>query len=414
MRYYDIVIVGAGASGLMAGICAARIGKNVLILERLSKPGKKITVTGNGKCNILSSLEDIRNSVNSSDKDLACKIFKSIPFQTLKKFFESIGIFVLEKNGYYYPISLQASTVRDTLVTVALAEGCDIVCDCEVNDIVKNGSGFIVNKMFSCDKLIISAGGMSRADLGTDGSSFKLLKMLGINSTPLYPALVGLTVDFKQSKTVDGVRHYADVYLLVDNQEVFNEHGEIVFTKKGIGGIPVMNCSTTAARAIEAGKNVSLRVAVLTQQDREKMLKSIWERLIEKKYTIEELLTGLANRKLVYAIMLLHHIDPMLKPGVDEGLKIATEVIDTLCGLTLKVTGTQGFDNSQVTSGGVKLDEVIIGSFEHKKINDLYITGECLDADFACGGNNLTFAWITGIRAGTYAAGGTIDSDIFY
>ena len=112
--------------------------------------------------------------------------------------------------------------------------------------------------------------------------------------------------------------------------------------------------------------------------------------------------------------MLHLHIDPELRPSVDDGFKIAGHVIDMLCGLTLHVTGTMGFENSQVTSGGVRLDEVNPATLEHKRLKGLYITGEALDADFACGGNNLTFAWITGLRAGTYSAGGTIDSDIFY
>ena len=414
MKNYDIIIVGAGASGLTAGICAARNGSNVLILEKLSKPGKKITVTGNGKCNIISNREDVGSIVHGRDRELACKIFKSIPFETLVRFFESIGIFIHEKNGYFYPASLQASTVRDTLVSVALATGCDIICDCDVTDITERNGGYVVNNMFSCRKLIMSAGGASRPDLGTDGSSFRLLKKLGVGITALYPSLVGLTTDFKQSKVIDGVRHYADVHLMVDGTEVFFEHGEIIFSKKGLSGIPVMNCSGLAARALDEKKNVSIRVAVLSQRDREVMLKSIWERLVEGGYTIEELLTGIANRKLVYAAMLHLHIDPELKPSVDDGFKMAGHVIDMLCGLTIHVTGTMGFENSQVTSGGVRLDEVIPATLEHKRLKGLYITGEALDADFACGGNNLTFAWITGLRAGTYSAGGTIDSDIFY
>ncbi|MCR5521415.1 MAG: aminoacetone oxidase family FAD-binding enzyme [Lachnospiraceae bacterium] len=414
MQHYDIIIVGAGASGLTAGICAARNGSNVLILERLSKPGKKITVTGNGKCNIFSDRKDVENFVNSRDKETAAKIFGSIPFDTLVRFFESIGIFVLEKSGYYYPASLQASTVRDTLVKVALVTGCNITCECEVTDIKKENGGFVVNNMYSCKKLIMSAGGMARPDLGTDGSSFKLLGQLGIGHTDLYPALVGLTTDFRQAKVIDGVRHYADIHLIVDSAEVYREHGEIIFSKKGISGIPVMNCSGTAARALGEGKKVSVRVSVLTQRDREVMLKSIWERLVEGGYTIEELLTGIANRKLVYAIMLHLHIDPEMRPSVNNGFRIAGHVIDMLCTMTLHVTGTMGFDNAQVTGGGIGLDGINPYTFEHKDVKGLYITGECLDADFACGGNNLTFAWITGLRAGTYAAGGTIDSDIYY
>ena len=414
MKKYDIIIVGAGASGLTAGICAARNGSDVLILEKLSKPGKKITVTGNGKCNIVSDREDIEDIVNGTDKEAAAKIFKSIPFDVLIRFFESIGIFIHEKNGYFYPASFQASTVRDTLVTVALATGCDITCDFDVTDIKKTDDGFTVNNMFNCKKLIMSAGGKARPDLGTDGSSFKLLRPLGVKSTDLYPALCGLTTDFRQSKVIDGVRHYADIFLIVDGNEVFREYGEIIFSKKGISGIPIMNCSGIAARALAHGKNVSIRIAILSQRDREIMLKSIWERLIEGGYTIEELLTGIANRKLVYAAMLHMHIDPELRPGVDDGFRIAGHVIDMLCGFTLHVTGTTGFENSQVTGGGVRLSEINNYTFEHNSVKGLYITGECLDADFACGGNNLTFAWITGLRAGTYAAGGTIDSDIFY
>ncbi|MCR5432005.1 MAG: aminoacetone oxidase family FAD-binding enzyme [Lachnospiraceae bacterium] len=414
MKHYDIIIVGAGASGLAAGICAGRNKADVLILERLSKPGKKITATGNGKCNIYSNRDDVEDIVNSRNKQIAADIYKSIPFERLVKFFDSIGIFTLEKNGYYYPVSLQASTVRDTLVKVALVSGCDIICDCEVKTISCDKGLYVVDNMFSCKKLIISAGGMARADFGTDGASFRLLSQFGIRPTKLFPALVGLTTDFKHSKVIDGVRHYAGVYLIVDGEEVFHEYGEVIFNKRGISGIPVMNSSGIAAQALELGKTVSLRISVLSQRDREKMLKSIWERLVEGGYTIEELLTGVANRKLVYALMLHMHIDPELRPSVDEGFKIAGHFIEKLCGFTLGVTGTMGFDNAQVTSGGIRLDEVDPNTMEHKDHNGLYITGECLDADFACGGNNLTFAWITGIRAGTYAAGGTIDSDIFY
>ncbi|MCR4720803.1 MAG: aminoacetone oxidase family FAD-binding enzyme [Lachnospiraceae bacterium] len=412
MKNYDIIIIGAGASGLLAGICAARNGSDVLILEKLSKPGKKITVTGNGKCNIFSDREDVENIVNGRDKEAAARIFKSIPFDILVRFFESIGIFVLEKGGYYYPVSLQASTVRDNLVTVAASSGCSIICDCDVTDVKETNGGFVVNKDYSCKKLIMSAGGMARPDLGTDGSSFKLLKSLGVDHTELYPALCGLITDFKHLKVIDGVRHYADISLMVDGYEAFKEHGEIIFNKKGISGIPVMNCSGIAARALRRKLDVSIRIAVLTQRDREIMLKSIWERLVEGGYTIEELLTGIANRKLVYAMMLHMKVDPELRPGVDDGFRIAGHIIDTLCCLTLHVTGTMGFENAQVTNGGVRLDEVNNNTFEHKRVKNLYITGECLDADFVCGGNNLTFAWITGLRAGTYAAGGIIDSDI--
>ena len=414
MEHYDIIIVGAGASGLTAGICAARNGARVLILEKLSKPGKKITVTGNGKCNIFSDRKDVENITRSNNKEIAYKIFGSIPFDTLVKFFEDIGIFVTEKGGYYYPASLQAATVRDTLVTVAVRTGCDIICDFCVDEIVHKDVFFEINNMFSCKKLIISAGGKSRPELGTDGSSFKLLRQLKIYPTELYPSLCGLVTDFKQAKVIDGVRHYADVALIVNGNEVFCEHGEIIFSKVGVSGIPIMNCSGIAAEAIDKGKKVSVRISVLCRREREIMLKSIWKRLVEGGYTIEELLTGIANRKLVYAILLHLHIKPELRPGVDDGFRIAEQVTEVLCGLTLNVLGTAGFDNSQVTSGGIKLDEVSPNTLEHIRVKGLYITGECLDADFVCGGNNLRFAWITGLRAGTYAAGGTIDSDIFY
>ena len=371
MKNYDIIIIGAGASGLTAGICASRNGSKVLLLEKLSKPGKKITVTGNGKCNIISDRNDPEMMVNSNDKETACKIFKSIPFDTLIRFFESIGIFIQKKGEYYYPASLQASTVRDTLVTVALVSGCDIVCDCTVSKIKKENGAFTVNDMFTAKKVIMSAGGMSRPDLGTDGSSFELLKSMGVKVTGRFPALVGLTTDFRQAKVIDGVRHYADIHLMVDGNEAYSEHGEIIFSKKGISGIPVMNCSALAARALDARKNVSLRISVISQADREKMLRSIWERLILGGFTIEELLTGIANRKLVYAALLILRIDPEMRPEVNEGFRIAGHVIDMLCAITFHITGTMGFENSQVTSGGVSLDVVDQNTFEHKTVKGL-------------------------------------------
>lgn len=401
---YDIVIVGAGASGLVAGICASESGAKVCILEKLAIPGKKITATGNGKCNILADNTAFGSeTVNSTDEELALKLIKSIEYTKLISFFEKSGIYVTNRNGYWYPRSLQASTVRDTLERVAREKGCRIICDCEVTDVKNTGNGFLINNSITADKLIISCGGCSSPKLGSNGDSFRLLDRLGINHTSLYPSLVGLKVSCKYLKTIEGVRHYGTVTLLVDGTEVSSEYGEFIFNKTGVSGIPVMNCSGEAMRALSQKKKVAVRLSVLTKEEASELKKLVRSRYAGGTTTVEQALTGIANSKLIYALLVSHKFQPdMTYRRGDDSTDV---IIDELAGLTLDVTDSNGYENSQVTKGGVRLTDIDIHSMETKSVKGLYITGEALDVDCRCGGNNLTFAWITGILAGFSAVG---------
>lgn len=414
MKDFDIVIVGAGASGLVAGISAARRKSSVCILEKLSLPGKKITATGNGKCNILSdnvTFDD--NTVSSQDPDSARKIFTSIDYRELISFFENMGIYITTKNNYMYPMSLQASTVRETLEREALSQGCRIICDCEVTDISRTDEGFIINNTYSCRKLIISTGGCSSPKLGSDGSGFKLLNTLKIGHTDLYPSLVGLTLDWKYLKTVEGVRHYATVELLCDGRTLSSEYGEFIFNKTGMSGIPVMNCSGTAAESIAHRHKTQLKVSLFDKARADVIFANIKNHHTCKTTTVEQALTGIANSKLIYALLLCNRINPSMtfsSPGAEDCIR---KVLDELTGMIFEITGTAGYDNSQVTRGGVRLYDIDITTMESVKVKGLYITGEALDVDCRCGGNNLTFAFITGITAGISASGGTIGASIY-
>ena len=393
-----IVVIGAGASGILAGIYAKNDNNEVIILEKNNKPLKKLLITGNGKCNYFNDDFAI-NHYFSNDIDKLSKIITEENKNRILSFFDSIGIIPKIKNGYYYPSSNQAYSIYNALLKEAELKGVKIENDSNVIDIEKKDKFIITleNRVINCDKVIISTGSKAYPKTGSDGDGYNFACKLNHIVNKVYPALVQLTSSDKLLKELDGVRIDTKVTLLKDNRKIKEQVGELQFTKEGLSGICIYNLS------IESNAGDIVRINLLNEHNittEEEFIKVFEERNNKvKKRSITELLEGYLNYKIVNAILKKCNIDPSKNYSnlTNEEQKLLGQ---TLTNLEIMIEGTKDYNSSQVCGGGVSLEEINIETFESKMINGLYFTGEVLDVVGECGGYNLGFAFLSGMLAG--------------
>ena len=354
------IIIGAGASGLAAAIALKQSAPNekIIILERLSSPGKKLLATGNGRCNLTNAHAE--------------------GFERTKRFFEGIGLILREEEqGRIYPYSLKAQTVLDALLEACGKLDIDIVTDCEVTEIGEDLTVNSSNGIFMADSVIVSVGGKAQKNLGSNGSGYALLKRLGHSVTTLSPALVQLTSSSKHPRAIKGTRTRCNIKIELDGEIKAEEYGEILFTDYGLSGIAAMDISHIVSENFAKDKPEKC-VAVLD------LAPEISE--AELKTHIEKF----GHLRGVFGSALSDIILKQAQGNAETAAKIAKS-------WRLIITGTKGFDFAQITSGGIPLSEV--DGFESKYVKNLYICGEVLDKQFPCGGFNLDFAWTSGIAA---------------
>ncbi len=398
----NVVIVGAGASGLAAAISAARGNNRVILLERNSVCGKKILMTGNGRCNYYN--DDINIShYHSNDLSKLNNIITKDNLSKVLSFFDSIGIIPKIKDGYYYPNTNQAITFRNSLLTEALSFGVDICYDTYVKDIEKDNNTFRVitnNNKYICDKVIISTGGKSYPITGSDGNGYSLLEKLGHSKTDILPSLVQLKGNGKFLKKWSGIRVLSKVSLYEDDKFIKDELGEIQLTDYGISGICVMQLSSIVTRGINTNKSEKIFINFLPDYDEVSFSKYLEIRNNKlKNRSIYQLLEGIVNYKLLNVLFEVSKLDKNKK--LEELSDIEKNMlIKNIISFSFEVSGINFFDRAQVCAGGIPLSEVNLLTMESMKVKNLYITGEVLDVDGDCGGYNLCFAFLTGIIAG--------------
>ena len=378
-------------------ICAIRLarrGKNVEILEKNSSVCRKVLITGSGKCNYFNSDMSI-NHYRSSNNYLLDKIINEENINKVLDFFKSIGVVPRIKNGYYYPYSNTSTTIKNLLLLECKKLNIKITTDIIVTDIIKKNNFIIkTNKQdITCDKVVISTGSM--ASIKDEYNGYKILEKLGHKVIKPLPALVMLEGFENFYKDWAGIRCDVSVNLYENDKFIDKQIGEVQLTNYGISGICVMNLSGRVSRIIDNKNKASLRINFIPFVDNG--YKYLEERS-NLNMTIIEMLESVINYKLLYVILKKCHINSNLTWN-ELNDKQKNLLVENIFNFKFDIKNTKGFLNSQVVSGGVKLDE-LTNNLESKLIKGLYVTGELLDVDGDCGGYNLGFAWISGIIVG--------------
>ena len=416
----NIAIIGAGASGLAAAVAAAP-NASVCVYEKQNMAGKKLLVTGNGKCNLLNEEQDMGH-FHSRNPEEAQEVLSRVRTSEIKDFFAEIGILTTSRNGYLYPMSEQAKSVQTALVEAAKARGVEFVLNteiCSIRQIVAsqnsptgNNSFELIStdgRKFYADRVILATG--TRAGMRDNvNPGVELLKSVGHSIYPFSPALCALHVDSKMCKYWQGVRTKAGISLMVSGREVAKDKGELMLTDYGISGIPAFQMSGYLRHETIKGAELVIDwLPGLNEEDIAGFLDKLANSFKDKKLT--ESLYGILPAKLADTLIneACHSFDELrgLKSHLitwhELSLKQRSCILSVLKSLHLKISGLNGFENAQVCAGGVPLTEIDIGSRESKLCENLYITGELLDVNGDCGGYNLQWAWTTGMLAGRAA-----------
>lgn len=403
---YDVIVIGGGAAGMMAAITASREKASVLILEHMDCLGKKILSTGNGRCNYTNKMQGIEYYRGDAPA-FVLPALEQFGYEETIAFFRTIGVEPKEKNGYVYPRSMQASSIREALLLELKKNGVTIEVNVGIRSISpKKGCYEICTKngVFHGKTCILATGGKSAKSTGSDGSGFLYLVPLSHKVTDLVPALVGMKAGEPFSGKLAGIRAEAEVKLFVENRQVAKDLGEVQLTDYGISGIPVFQVSRFAAKALEMGQAVRAEVNFLPEyplEDVERLVAERFDAFPER--SAKEVLIGLLNYKLVEVLLECAKIPPQKNAG-----KCSKKEIAHLCRLITafpyEITGMRKFEQSQVTAGGVATEEIHADTMESRLHPGLYFAGEMIDVDGMCGGYNLQWAWSSGYIAGTSAA----------
>lgn len=394
----DIVIIGGGVSGIVSAIKSFNGRNRITILERNDKCLKKLLLTGNGRCNYFNDDTSISN-YHSMREDLLDKVINSDNMSRVLDFYNELGIIPKIKNGYYYPFSNQASTVRDALMFEVMKLGISIKYNYLVEKIERSNNKFIINDSIVCDKVIIATGSCSYPKTGSDGMGYDFLRKFGHNIIKPLPALVQLNSDFKYCRELSGIRSDVILSLYEEDEFISSSVGEVQLTDYGISGICTFNLSHFVTRGLDVGKKEVIKVNFLPFIKDNYME---WFNTYSNKHNdknIYMLLCNILNYKLVKVILKVCSIDNETYYN-ELDYNSRSLLIDNLTNFRFNIVSTKDFNFSQVCNGGVSLDEVNLSTFESLIVDGLYITGEVLDINGNCGGYNLICAVISGILVG--------------
>ncbi len=409
MKQRNVVIIGGGASGIVAAISAAREGANVTILEHKDRIGKKILSTGNGRCNLTNEYME-PDCFRGDNLSVITEVFSQFGYQETIKFFEELGVIFKNRQGYIYPISDQAGTILDVLRMELERLNVTICLEHHVSAINKNAKGFkiVTDKgLYHGDSVILATGGKAASVLGSDGSGYTLAKQFDHRISPVVPALVQLKGKGSYFKQVAGVRTQAKVSLFINDEFISEDTGELQLTNYGISGIPVFQVSRYASKGLYEKKKVSVEIDFLPSLADEELHLFMRERKTlhgEKK--AEDFFVGMFHKKLI-GMLLKEAKIPLAEPLISLSNEKLNNLLFLCKHFPVLIEGTNDFEQAQVCAGGVRTTEINPKTMESLNEKDLYIIGELLDIDGICGGYNLQWAWSTGIIAGKNAAKGS-------
>ena len=362
-KVFDVIVVGGGASGLMAGITAAKSGCNVCILEHIDVAGKKILATGNGRCNFTNRKQGA-SYYRSDTPAFVLPSLENFTAQDTISFFQSLGVMTTEKNGYCYPRTMQAATIRNALLKEVQRLHIKLLCDIGIRKIEKKNGIFIFDTktgVFSSKACILATGGKAEPKSGSDGSGYLYAKQLGHRITEPVPALVPLVSNAAWLKAVKGVRQEAKVSLFVDDAFVFADHGEVQFTDYGLSGIPVFQLSRFAAKALVEKQNVTVSIDFVPDTTADALKQWISNQIEQYKTTgsMTDILSGIVNQKIAQqiALQLPFANQSFAKLSKKQLSMLVEKATYGLKQTVVTITETKSFVQAQVTAGGCILLE---------------------------------------------------------
>lgn len=401
---YDVIIIGAGASGLMAAAAAASKGARVALLEHKDDIGKKILATGNGRCNFTNT--DMSVNKFHGSKALIKNGLSQFNYADTIRFFKELGIPAYDNAGYIYPNSRQAASVVAAFRMELMRLHVDVKTGINTTDIkpADDRTGYCIQTdrgSFKSKRLIIACGLTASPKLGSDGSLFRQIEALGHHIQKPLPALCGFSCDGLNFKKITGVRCDATVASVIDGQMTEQNTGELQLADYGISGIPVFQISSLMSRALDKGQKVEVIIDFLPAFSDDELNGYIKDRIITTtdNRSLNEMLNGLLNNKLLLELIHKSGVSPDKKGRLltDDDCKSLTRSIKHTA---VSVKKPRGLEFAQVCAGGIYTKEIDVRTLESKIHPGLYFCGELLDVDGICGGYNLQWAWTSGYIAG--------------
>ncbi|MGL4760109.1 MAG: NAD(P)/FAD-dependent oxidoreductase [Sarcina sp.] len=414
MIYHDLIIVGGGASGMMAAVAAKDFGLDVAIIEGTDRVGKKILMTGNGRCNVTNSTISYPFDTYHSENDgFYQDVLSNFSVEDTKAFFLNLGLPMVElQKGKCYPKSLQASSVVD-IFRLALEERyIPVYTSHKVKQIEKTKDIFKIisthkvddttqtTEEMQCEKLILACGGISAPVSGSDGSAYGIAENLGHSILNQVAGIVQLKLDYHSLKTITGIKFDGYTEVVSNGKSLRKEFGEILFTNYGISGPPILQISRTASYAVSKGEDVRIIVDMMpdkTEKELEEYLEEHFGMLATRE--VVNALVGVINKKLITTVLREAGIRDIHKPCYELTWKEKKALVNVFKHWEFKCTDANGFLAAQVTAGGVDTKDIDPVTLESKLVKGLFFCGEVMDVDGDCGGFNLQWAWSSGFAA---------------
>ena len=396
MKQKTVLVIGGGAAGLTAAVCAARQGAKVTVLEKMDRVGKKLLATGNGRCNVMN-MGPFRYH---GDEAFARAVLSHADTGRVLAFFESLGLSLREEEqGRVYPASGLSSSVLDVLRLGLLRHRVDTFFGVPVTRIERLPGGwaaFAGDKRYVADALVIAGGGKASPKLGSDGSAYALLTSQGHRLIAPRPAITQLKTETEPIRGLSGIRVQAEVWLSWNGKTSAREQGEILFTDYGISGVAAMQLARDSQGAM-----LHINFLPAIRMGGEQLPKKLERRAeLFGDAPLEQFFAGLMHGRLGMALFKRAGIGPLSRPCSSLLSKEISILAGFLPDFPLSVTGVQGFDSAQATAGGIDTRDFDPLTMASRLAPGLYAAGEVLDVDGDCGGFNLLFAWACGILAG--------------
>lgn len=400
-KYFELAVVGGGASGVFAALMAANTAKrskkrvHIRIFESSNRILKKILVTGNGRCNL--SNKDISASNYFGALDLFTAVYSQFDRKAALAFFDSLGLATTtDAAGRIYPLSMKAASVADILLRGIEKFEIEVVTDTPVTSLQKKKQGYLLNEIFYADKVILAAGGKIGPSGKQSPSVYDILRACGVACTSLQPALTSFVVP-EFTKSLKGIRAAGCLALASDRSEIARTSGEIQYAEYGISGIPAMQLSSHAARA--QGKRLFVIADSLPDmREAEFVLRVEYIKKTDPEMPVQLFLAGMLPKPLGVYFLKEAGCSPELRLN-ELTDALTAKLLDNCKRKRYSVKGVRGFENAQVTSGGIAGSE-ITDRLELKKMPGVFVCGELIDVDGDCGGYNLQWAWSSGAVAG--------------